>query len=380
MKNINSNIGWSLLSQFSNYGLSLIITIFLARIILPYDFGIVDQAQTITAFFIIFADGGIVWSIVREKFIKNEEVINLFWINTFIGIVLFLACYISASAVATFYNQNEVENVLKWLGLIFVLTGLSTPFQMWLRREMEFKKLTLIQLISTLFGGTIALYLAYNDYGYWTLVILALSKAVIFLIFLILFSKMPIGFYKFNFKIKHLINFGLGLIGFGIVNYFARNLDNVLIGKYLGAEELAFYTKAYFLMFLPSMLTTGALAGLMVSVLSKVQDEPKKFQLIYSKILRMIFLVSFPITGYFLVFPEDPIFLFYGSSWKESVILLSLLSIATITQPLYNTMGWLYTAVGKSKEMFKWGIVSSVILSISFILGIYWKAEGIALS
>ena len=76
MKNFNQNILWSILSQFSNYGLSLIFTIFLARIILPFEYGIVNQAQTITAFFIIFADGGIVWSIVREKMIKNEEVIN----------------------------------------------------------------------------------------------------------------------------------------------------------------------------------------------------------------------------------------------------------------------------------------------------------------
>lgn len=380
MENFNKNIAWSLLSQFTNYGLSLIITMFLARILLPSEYGIIDQAQTITAFFIIFADGGIVWSIVREKLIRNEEVINLFWINTLVGTLLFIACFISAPFVASFYNQPEVESVLKWLGLIFVITGLSTPFQMWLKRTMEFKKLTLIQFSSTMLGGSLALYCAYNDYSYWSLVILALSKAMFLLLFLVLFSKMPLGFYKFKFKIKHMINFGIGLIGFGIVNYFARNFDNVLIGKYLGAEQLAYYAKAYFLMFLPSMLITGALTGLMVSVLSKVQDDKEKFQDVYSKVLRMIFVATLPITGYFLVFPEDPIFLFYGSRWEESVILLQLLAIATITQPLYNTMGWTYTAVGKSKEMFKWGITSSLILTVSFIIGINWGANGVAIS
>ena len=380
MENFNKNIIWSILSQFSNYGLSLIFTIFLARVILPYEYGIIDQAQTITAFFIIFADGGIVWSIVREKFIKNEEVINLFWLNTLVGLVLFLACYLSAPFIASFYNQPEVEQVLKWLGLIFVLTGLSTPFQMWLKRTMEFKKLTLIQFTTTLLGGIISLYFAYNGYGYWSLVILALSKAGFLFVFLLIFSKMPIGIYKFNLKIKHMINFGLGLVGFGIVNYFARNLDNVLIGKYLGAEQLAFYAKAYFLMFLPSMLITGALTGLMVSVLSKVQDDNEKFQEVYSKVLRMIFVITFPVTGYFLFFPEDPIYLFYGSNWEGSVILLQFLGIATITQPLYNTMGWTYTAMGKSKKMFNWGIISSIFLSLSFVIGSYWGAVGIAIS
>jgi len=380
IKNFNSNIAWSLLSQFSNYGLSLIFTIFLARMILPYEYGIVNQAQTITAFFIIFADGGIVWSIVREKIIKNEEVINLFWINTALGILLFVLCWFSAPYVGSFYNSSEVEDVLKVLGFVFVLTGLSTPFLMWLKREMEFKKITIINIISTSIGGLFALLAAYNDYGYWSLVILALTKSFIQLLLLSIVAKMPIGFYKIKVPIRNMIKFGIGLIGFGVVNYFARNLDNILIGKIEGAIELAFYVKAYFLMFLPSMLITGALSGLMVSVLSKVQDDSLKFQEIYGKVLRMIFVITFPVTGYFLFFPEDPIYLFYGSSWDGSIILLQLLSIAAITQPLYNTIGWIYTAIGKSKEMFHWGIISSVILSFSFIAGVQWGSTGIAIT
>ena len=380
MNNFNKNIIWSLISQFSNFGLSLIITIFLARVILPQEYGIVDLALTVTAFFMIFADGGIVWSIIREKLIKDEEVVNLFWINTLLGLFLSLLCFYSSSYISQFYNHQELKPVLEWLSLIFLITGISTPYQMWIKRQMQFKRLTLIQLFSTMIGGFLAFYFAYNNYGYWALVILNLSKASLLLIFLFIFSDMPKGFYKFNIEIKHLIKFGLGLMGFSIVNYLARNLDNVLIGKYLGAEELAFYTKAYFLMFLPSTLSTGALSGLMVSVLSKYQDDNEKFQLIYSKMLRAIFLITLPVTGYFLIFPEDPINLLYGSNWTGSILLLQLLGIATITQPLYNTMGWTYTAVGKSKEMFKWGIFSSIILSLNFIIGIQWGAEGIAIS
>lgn len=378
MKNFNSNLVWSILSQFSNYGLSLIFTIFLARIVLPYEYGIVNQAQTITAFFIIFADGGIVWSIVREKMIKDDEVINLFWINTALGILLFVLCWLSASYVSSFYNTPEVENVLKSLGVIFILTGLSTPFLMWLKREMEFKKITVINIISTTIGGLLAILAAFYNYGYWSLVLLALAKAFVQLLLLSLSAKMPIGLYKFKIPIRQMIKFGIGLIGFGIVNYFARNLDNILIGKFGGAIELALYAKAYFLMFLPSMLITGALSGLMVSVLAKVQDNPDKFQDIYAKVLRMIFVVTLPVTGYFLIFPEDPILLFYGHNWDGSIVLLQVLSIAAITQPLYNTMGWIYTAIGKSKEMFHWGIVSSVILSTSFVIGVQWGAVGVA--
>ncbi|MDM5262635.1 lipopolysaccharide biosynthesis protein [Sulfurovum sp. XTW-4] len=380
MKNFNSNIFWSLLSQFSNYGLSLIFTIFLARMVLPYEYGIVDQAQTITAFFIIFADGGIVWSIVREKSIRNEEVINLSWINISLGLMLWILTWISAPYVSGFYQTPEVEDVLKALGFVFVLTGLATPFLMWMKRELEFKKITIINLISTTIGGVSAIVAAYFNYGYWSLVILALVKAFVQFILLLMSSRMPIGLYKFNTPVKKMIHFGVGLIGFGMVNYFARNLDNILIGKIGGAEELALYAKAYFLMFLPSMLITGALTGLMVSVLAKVQDDPAKFQEVYANVLRMIFVITLPITGYFLLFPSDPILLFYGLNWEGSIPLLQILSIAAITQPLYNTMGWVYTAIGKSKEMFHWGVVSSIILSVAFLVGVQWGAVGIAMS
>jgi PST family polysaccharide transporter len=380
MKNFNSNIAWSILSQFSNYGLSLIFTIFLARLVLPYEYGIVNQAQTITAFFIIFADGGIVWSIVREKYIKNEEVINLFWINVLVGLILAIVCYLSAPVVSNFYKVKEVEDVLKILSLTFLFSGIYTPFQMWMKRELAFKKITIINILSTTIGGVSAIVGASYDYGYWSLVILTIGKSSMQLLLSILFANMPIGLYKFKIPIRQMIKFGAGLIGFGIVNYFARNLDNILIGKIGGATELALYAKAYFLMFLPSMLITGALSGLMVSVLSKVQDDSLKFQVIYGQVLRMIFVITLPVTGYFLFFPEDPIYLFYGDNWDGSILLLQLLSVAAITQPLYNTIGWIYTAIGKSKEMFHWGIISSVILSISFIAGVQWGANGVAIT
>jgi len=376
---INKNIFWSVLSQFSNYGLSLIFTMFLARMVLPYDYGIVNQAQTITAFFIIFADGGIVWSIVREKNINKYAVINLFWINVLIGVALFVLCWVIAPYVSVFYKTPEVESVLRVLGILFIFTGLSTPMMMWLKRRMEFKKIALINILSVLLGGIIGLVLAYKGFGYWAVVMLALSKAFIMLVLLFIFSNFPLGIYKFDVSIRTMLNFGIGLIGFGFVNYFARNLDNVLIGR-INPQELAFYAKAYFLMLLPSTLITGALTGFMVSLLSKVQDNNKAFEDTYIKILRFVFAFTILITAYYFFYPQDPVYLLYGPNWSGSVELLQILSIAAITQPLYNTIGWIYTAKGKSKEFFMWGVYSSLILTLSFLIGYFWGAKGISLA
>ncbi len=380
MKNLNNNIVWSLLSQFSNFGLSLIFTIFLARIISPGEYGIIDQAGTVTAFFILFADGGIVWAIVQRKRILDREVSNLFWVNMCIGALFSIICWVIAPHVGDFYSSPMVTEIFPVLGLIFILTGINTPYKMWMKRELAFKKLTIIGLIAGLLTGSVALYAALNGLGVWALVLQALMRPFVEMLLLMSFVKMPLYLYSFQTSIRSLLKFGSGLIGFGLINYLARNLDNVLIGKYLGAEELAFYAKAYFLMFVPTVLITGALSGLIVSELSKVQDDLELFQKLYANVLRMIVTVTLPLTGYYLLFPEDLIMLLYGTQWQGSVVLLQLLGLAAITQPLYNTMGWIYTAIGKSKEMFYWGIISSVLLSVSFIIGVQWGAKGVALA
>lgn len=379
-KNFNFNFIWSVISQFANYGISIIFTIILARLILPGDYGIIDQANTVIAFFIIFADGGFVWSIVKEKELNFDKLINISWINILIGIFLFIIIYITAPIIAEFYNNEILINVLRILGLIFIVTAINTPFLMWLKRNMEFKKIAFINILSGLSGGSLGVLAAHYNLGYWSLVILSFSKSLIQMFLSIVFSKMPFGFYKFNVPIKDFLYFGVGLIGFGIVNYFARNLDNVIIGKFEGAKSLAFYSKAYFLMFLPSMLITGGLAGLMISVLSKVEYNLSKFKLVYLKVYRLIFILTFPVTGFFFFFPKEPILFFYGHNWLGSVILLQILSVAAVTQPLYNTMGWIYTALGKSKMMFHWGIISSIMLMISFFAGIKWGVCGVAFS
>ena len=378
--NTNKNASWSVFNQVASYATSLLFTAALARIISPEDYGVFAMAMTVSAFFLIFADGGMVWSLIQRQKITDAEVINLRWLNGGLGLAMTLAAVIVSPFVAAFYGYPQVTWVLAVLGINFFISGVSTPSIMWMKRQQRFKTIALIDIGATLIAGTLAVAAALNGFGVWSLVIQAVAKFAIQGVLSLIFARCPGGWFQRQVDIKKLTLFGSSLIAFGAVNYFARNLDNVLIGAYINAESLAYYTRAYFLMTLPSMLTTGALSGLLVSVLSRLQDKPEQLQAQYTHTVRFLYLICAPVAIYFLLFPQDPIALLYGDQWQAVEPLLQVLSLACLTQPIHNTMGWLFTASGKANNMLKWGIGASIILSLSFAVGVQWGAFGVALA
>ncbi|WP_100644246.1 lipopolysaccharide biosynthesis protein [Alteromonas facilis] len=376
--NTNKNATWSVIHQVATYASSLIFTAILARIIAPHDFGIFAMAMTVSAFFLIFADGGMVWSLIQREKITPAEIINLRWLNGGLGLVMAVAAVLVSPLVAAFYGYPEITWVLAVLGLNFFISGISTPSIMWMKRQQRFKALAIVDIVATGIAGAAAIISALNGAGVWALVIQAIAKFAIQALIVTYLAKCPSGWFVRHVDMRTLTLFGGSLIAFGAVNYFARNLDNVLIGSVINAESLAFYARAYFLMTLPSMLTTGALSGLMVSILSRLQHDSKQLQRQYAHTLRFLFILCAPVAIYFALFPRDPVALLYGEQWDATVPLLQILSIACLTQPIHNTMGWIFTATGQANKMLRWGIFASILLSVSFALGVSFGVSGVA--
>ncbi|WP_164084777.1 lipopolysaccharide biosynthesis protein [Alteromonas flava] len=376
--NTNKNASWSVFHQVATYASSLIFTAILARIIAPHDFGIFAMAMTVSAFFLIFADGGMVWSLIQREKISQAEVVNLRWLNGGLGAFMTLAAVLIAPFVAAFYGYPEITWVLAILGLNFFISGVSTPSIMWMKREQRFKALALIDISATLVAGALAVTSAIYGAGVWALVLQAVAKFLLQALAVSALAKCPSGWFQRQVDMRNLTLFGGSLIAFGAVNYFARNLDNVLIGAVINAESLAYYSRAYFLMTLPSMLTTGALSGLMISILSRMQHDTALLQRQYAHTLRFLFIICAPVAMYFVLFPQDPIALLYGEQWDAVVPLLQILSLACLTQPIHNTMGWIFTASGTANKMLKWGIFASLLLSLSFAVGVQYGVAGVA--
>lgn len=363
-------VKWTVLQIIARNILSLGTTAVLARLLTPEDFGLIGMVATLTALLMVFSDMGLSWATIQRQSLSRIQVSNLFWINLVAGAALWAICVIFSPLVASFYNQPKLTAVTAVLGAGFMLSGLAAQPIALLNRSMNYKAVAQIEVLSIIAGALSALYAAYMGLGYWALVIQGLTSGSVRAILALKMSKISLYAPKRNVDTLSLVSFGGTLAINGLLIYLARNLDSVLIGKYWGATELGYYNRAYFLMLLPSMLATGVLTNLMVPSLSAFQNDLERFGNAYRKALTLVALVGCPMALGLALTADEMVKVFYGDQWKPVSTILIWLSIAGITQPIYNTTGWLFTSLGKAKHFLLLTAVNSIILSMIFFISI----------
>ncbi|MBA2562698.1 MAG: oligosaccharide flippase family protein [Chitinophagaceae bacterium] len=187
--------------------------------------------------------------------------------------------------------------------------------------------------------------------------------------------------FSFNFsKINSFLRFGSGIAAFDLINYFSRNLDNVLIGKYTGPVALGLYSKAYQLLMLPITLLRNPLNSVALPALSSLQSDKEKFRSFYKRFVFTLSFFSMPLVIYLAVFSEELILLLLGEKWTSASYVFKLLAISSFIQPVETTRGLIMTSTGKTKRHFYWGIINAVFVITGFLIGIKWGMEGIAIS
>jgi O-antigen/teichoic acid export membrane protein len=369
---------WSATQMASRQVLSVLSTAILARLISPDDYGLIGMVATLTALLSVFSDMGLSWAAIQSRRLSSAQASNLFWMNAVAGIFFWVICIAVAPAVANFYNHAELRNVTLALGASFAISGLAVQPIALLTRSMEFRRIAQIEIVSLALSAVCAVYAAGHGLGYWALVLQTLVSQSIRMVLALAAAHMPISMPRRGVGTRALVNFG-GLLALnGLLIYVARNLDNVLIGKYLGSQELGYYNRAYFLMLLPSMLATGVLSGLMVPALSVLQDDRERFGVVYRRAVRAIAFVGCPISVGLGLTASESVRLVYGDAWAPVVPMLLWLSLAGLTQPIYNTSGWLFTAAGKARSYFAVTCINAAALTGTFIWSVRYGTVAVA--
>jgi PST family polysaccharide transporter len=338
------------------------------------------MVATLTAFFQVFSDLGLSLATVQRRDITLKQVDNLFWINSAFGCSLAAACVFGGPHVARFYGRGELTSLVGVCGVGFIFSGLAAQPEALLRRQLRFGPLAGCNILAQAAGAIFGIFLALSGVAVWALVGQSLVTQLVLAIGLFSASRYRPGLPRLNPETLGMLQLGGYLTGYNILMYFARNLDNVLIGRYWGAQQLGYYSRAYFLMLLPSSLAAGALAGVTVPALSVLASDRERMAAAYRKCLRVIATVGFPAAVGLLASAPETIRLVYGPRWAPVVPLLSWLCIASVTQPVYITIGWLYMSCGKTKAMLLWGMVASGTLAVAFVLGVQKGAVGVAMA
>lgn len=369
-----------MLSQGLGIAIHLTSTVVLARTLSPRDYGVVAMVLSVTGIAALFRDLGLSSAAIQKSKLTDAQQSNLFWLNVMMGAILTLTVAASAPLVAGFYRNPALIPVTVALSLNFLIGSFGTQHAVRLVREMQFVRKSTASLAGALVGLVVSITLAVNEYSYWALVWGNLAGSLCTTIGLFLLSPFWPGLPSRGTGIRDMLKFGANVTGFEFVNYFHRNLDNILIGRVWGPAQLGLYSRAYNLLMFPITNIRGPINTVAYPALSKLQNDPAGFRTYYRKVTSIVAFLSMPLCAFLFVASAPVIEIALGKQWLEIVPIFAVLAITGFIQPVASLRGLVMLSMRRSKAYLTWGIFNAVAVSLGFLCGIHWGPTGVAVS
>jgi O-antigen/teichoic acid export membrane protein len=221
---------------------------------------------------------------------------------------------------------------------------------------------------------------AWYGAAYWSLVLNQLVMTLVTVAGVWIACKWRPGLPSRRAGIRSMLAYGGNLTGFNVATFFARNLDNALIGKFWGAYQLGVYARAYQMLFMPIQQINAPLVAVVVPALSRLADSPERYRTAYLRILEKIAMITMPGVAFMIATSDWLVLFLLGPHWHEAGRIFALLGLAAIIQPVTRTVLWLFTTQGRAREIFKWGVMGGIIAVVSIVAGLPWGATGVATS
>jgi len=373
-------IFWSFLSQGGKQVSQIIIITILARLLSPDDFGTLAMVLVFTNFAMIFSEMGMIGALVQKTDTRDRHYHSAFWLNIIVGIGLTLIFMVSSPLIAWFYKKPELKPILFIVSFNFIFSSFTIVQQAILTKEMDFKSLAIRDIISMILGGIVGIIMAYHGFGVWSLVYqLIVTTLMNACLLWVLSSWRP----KFEFAmadIKDIFNFSANVTGFNVLNYFSRNLDQLLIGKFLGPIALGYYSLAYKIMLYPLQNISWVIIKVMFPAFSKIQDNIREMRLNYLKMIKAISLVTFPLMAWLFCVAPEIVHIFIGDKWKPVIILIRIFCFCGVAQSIGTTAGTIYLAKGKVDLQLKLQILGTLNVIIAIFIGLKYGIIGVSLA
>lgn len=373
-----SSIGWSVVDKWGTRLTSLVVILFLGRILDAESFGVVALATVYTALAAVFVDSGFSRSLVQKHELKDVDKNTAFWINVGLGTLLAGLTVLIAPIISDLAEIPVLEPVLQVLSLGLFLNGLSSTPAALLEREFRFKTLAMRRAIGTISGGSAAIIFAMTGFGVWSLVIQTLVTASVSTTVLWLTSDWRPGLSFSRSSFKSLRTVGLSVMGIELVAYFNSQADKLLIGAFMDAESLGYYYIALQITTVITSLFSSVFGNISLTTFSRVQKDSN--QLVYW-FLRLTSISSFTAIPFFaLVSASAPTLVPFilGSQWEGSVPIIQVLALLGVINAAIMFDRNVLISVGQGRRAFRMTL-GQALLGVALILpGLQFGVIGVA--
>jgi O-antigen/teichoic acid export membrane protein len=348
----------------------------------PEEYGYVALITVFTGFIIIFSDAGLSYVIIRSDYGRTFQraVSNL---SFYIGCMLFLFMLLFAYPISLFYDDPSLILPTITISLSFILSSLYIAPLAVIKKELNFNYVGKVNFFANITAVILMIFFAYLGFSFWSLIF---PQLIMLLMQFILYGKkanLGLKFYRLSYivvafrKTRSLI---FNISGFNLINYWARNSDNLIVGKFFGNHDLGIYNRSYKMLQLSLSLITGVFGSVLYPSLKKLESEGKDYRPEYQSILGVISLLNFPIGAILILFPEPFVKILWSERWIQVADFLPYFGLLILFQTLISTTGNIFVLVNREKTLFYLGGISAVATILSIVIGAFYSVLAIAIS
>lgn len=363
-----SGVIYTAVAKYSGLVISLVVMAVLARLLPPADFGTVAIATVFINFFSIFTNIGLSSAIIQNKELTSRDINNIYMVTLWIGVVLSVLFFLSAGIIAHYYQDNRLILICQILSVNLFFSSAGTVPNTLFFKDKDFKFIAWRTFIVQIVVGFIAIVAAWTGVGLYTLLIQPVLSSVA--IYIISLKKYP---QKFLWtwgvdSLKKIWSYSIYQFLFNVMSYFIRNLDKMLIGKYIGMAPLGYYEKSYRLMSLPIQNITYVITPVLHPILCDYQKEKEQLAAINERMVRLLAFIGFPL-GILLYFcGHELVILVFGSQWEPSVPAFQILSLSVGLQIVMSSSGSFFQSCNDTRGLFICGIFTAFVTCTGFLI------------
>lgn len=375
-----TGVFWSGGGQVLAQVVHLLSRLILARLLAPEDFGLVAMAMVATGFTYWFLDLGTGPALVQRPDLAEEHKSTAFWVNLAVALVVFVGLALLSPLISQFFGAPRLVPILIALGFSLVLAAPSGVPESLFAREFGFQLIALRRFAGTLLGGVVGIGLAVAGFGVWALVAQTLVNYFVGSLLLLVKSPWRPRLIVSREAFVDLWTFSWPLVGGRLLNYFNRNLDTILIGRFLDTASLGYYNLGYQLVLMPLMYVTRPITRVLFTAMCRLQDQPERLRKAYLEALQSVAFVTFPLLiGLALSAPRlVPGIL--GEKWEPASPLFPFLCLVGLVQSLLNIAPSVLQATGDTPMVLRWTLVLLLGNGVAFIAGVQWGIQGVAVA
>jgi O-antigen/teichoic acid export membrane protein len=381
-KRATSGARWTAAATGARILLQFVQLAVLARLLRVEDFGLMAIANVVLAFAVTFGDAGVSNAIIHFRDAKREELSSLYWLNVLAGIAIFAVMWFAAPFVASFYHQPTLTNILRAASIIFVVSPLGQQFQVLFERDLRFKRLAFVEIVSLALSAAVGIVLALRGWGVWSLVWSSLVGSALKSLVLagIGWAEWRPVWHFVPGECGRFLHFGAFQMGERTVNLAGQHLDKLVIGFLMGPGPLGYYELAYRFISRPYQIVNSLFTRVAFPVFSAVQKDRDRMRKGYLELIEALGALTIPLYVAMFALAGPLVGVQLGPRYETTVSLLQILWVVGLSFAITSPAGTLLLACGRADLGFYVNVVRTTLILVGVWIGSRWGLTGIAWS